>query len=177
MNFKILIVLFGLISFVVKSQDLEVGVGLAPEYNFQTNSIAIQAKTMAYYDRYGLNLKYSYYPSSISNTSMLNNIQERCISLGFQYMLTYERKYHVYALADLVYNQWMNHSDQSAMFNVEDRNIYPQFGVGLMGTYGCFRPYADFTYNTFWKEGSARLGVVWFPFNCTKPKDRSCPTF
>jgi hypothetical protein len=157
--------------------DFEFGGGFAPEYNFQTKSFGLEGKWQFNLGRLGITPKYTYFPSTLGDSSFYtNNIQERLMSLGLQYNVTPNRRFHAYVLAQLTYGHWMDH-DESILFNVNSKNLYPQVGLGIMRAYGCFRPYGDFTYNTQWKEGSVRIGVLWFPFHCTSPKDNHCPAF
>jgi hypothetical protein len=165
------------LSFNMKAQNWEFGSGLAPEFNFQTTSIGLEGKGYVGYGNFALTPKYTYYPSAIINDTIYDNIvQERFFSLGLQYMINPNNRYHFYGLVEVAFNVWMNHGE-STMFNVGPNNVFPQLGVGAMRTYGCVRPYADIKYNYFWKEASARIGILWFPFNCTEPSSNYCPAF
>jgi len=160
-----------LLSFNKSNAQGNWALGGSAVYNFQTNGIG--AGVRAYIPityRIAISPQVHYFFPS-------NPINEIYAGLALQYSLLPERKWDVYPLAGVYYDNWLN-SEKFQGTIVKQNNLAEQIGLGIMRGQGCWRPFAECRYDIKWKECNVQLGLLFSFGDCfdDSAPDR-CPAY
>lgn len=86
-------------------------------------------------------------------------------------------KFTPYLAAGLYYNNWINVAEYRSSTN-DRNNMAPEAGGGLVLSRGCIRPYLEGRYDMRWKEGTIRLGILFYPGDCRiRMRKVKCPAY
>jgi len=155
-----------------------VGFGASVIYNFQTESFGSGLRVnFKPFKRFRIVPQAAYYPS-------FNKIHEYYAGLSFELDVYRIKKYSFYLLAHGAYNGWIN-SENSKLEKAKYSNAAIEGGIGLVRNKGCWRPFLEWRYNAWWKEGNLRLGIM-YVFGCNdkysdlnsrRRRTVSCPAY
>jgi hypothetical protein len=144
--------------------------GFGPEliYNLPLSEFSIGARA-----HYHLN-DYIFLSPQISYTPPIKNIHELNLNTHIGYIFKPFKNYSPYATAGLYGNLWFNYQ-QSPMEKAKLLNFGGEIAGGILKTYGCVRPFAEYRINLKWFESYARVGINIYKNQC-HPK-RVCSTY
>lgn len=135
------------------------GIGASMMYNFQTEGIGTGLRVQI-----PLGNKLSVMPQAYYFFPF-NQIHEYYIGLNLHYNLLEIKNHTGYLNAGAFYNQWINFDGKIYTRN----NFLPEVGGGILFTKRCLRPFIEQRYNPLWREGTFRIGVMWYP-GCNNKK-------
>lgn len=155
MIYKLIVIIFVLIEFKVKAQNI--GVGADVMYNFQTESVGFGAR-VNFYPNSTVSIvpQVTYYPG-------FNKINEYFFGLGLEYKIVRTNRYNFYLLGHGAYNLWVNY-EESTLENAQASNWNFDAGAGIT-TNNCLRPFLEYRYNFKFQETHLRLGLL-YVFGC-----------
>lgn len=166
------ILLIVLWAFAAKAQP-DKGYGGAVLYNLQTQGIGLCARVqLKLYNHLSLVPQIYYFPS-------FNKIHELYLGANLHYEFHRWTKFTPYMAGGGFYNNWMSYAQSSAT-KAKQNNILPEGGVGILFGKKCWKPFVEQRYNPVWKEGTFRLGIMYYPGCNTKgpginKKSYPCP--
>lgn len=181
MNLKILVVLsFHIGKFIILNQQLHAQccekpksqLGIGGFYNFQTESNALEIRYKKFITKQlAVTPRLSYYSPG-------NKIHELYTGADLNYHLNTRRKLQPYIFAGGYYNNWINYEESGAALNKKN-NLAAEMGLGIVYNKGCrLKPYAEWRYDTHWKEGSVGAGLFLSFSKCPRKKGyHKCPSF
>jgi hypothetical protein len=158
-----------------RSQDF-IGVGASAMYNLQTNGIGFGVR-----GQFPIVINLSVVPQVYYFPSF-NKVNELFMGASLHYEWRRWHKFTPYVLAGAFYNHWTN-AEVSGYITAKPNNFIPEAGVGILFLSNCWRPFIEQRYNPVWKEGTFRLGIMWYPMMCgvvskhqgTNRKTYDCP--
>jgi hypothetical protein len=156
---RCLVLLLMLVNPLFSKAQGYVGVGACALYNLQTTGIGFGVRgQFPILKNLSIVPQLYYYPS-------FNKVNELFIGANFHYEWRRWQSFTPYVAAGGFYNRWMN-SETSGYLNAKPNNFIPEAGVGILFLKYCWRPFIEQRYNPVWKEGTFRLGIMWYPSIC-----------
>ena len=155
---------FFFVSSVSFSQKTPISLGVAGGYNFQTQGLGYDIRaTKPLSEQIRATLRYSGFPS-------FNIIKEKYLGLDLEYIFHEGLKIDYYGFLGMNYDNWQNASDFKS--NIAKKNNFVlEGGIGAEIKYQRFRPFAEWRYDTKWKEGTLFVGLK-FGLNAFAKKDK-----
>ncbi len=175
---KYIIIILILIISIGKLKAGGEGFGASVIYNFQTESFGSGLRiNFKPYKVFRIVPQVAYYPS-------FNKVHEYYVGLGLELNVVKIKQYSFYLLAHGAYNGWVNNTE-SKMKDAKYSNVALEGGFGVVRNKGCWRPFLEYRYNAWWKEGNLRLGIM-YVFGCNdkyanlnkqRRRSVSCPAY
>jgi hypothetical protein len=150
-----------------------IGVGACAMYNFQTNGIGLGLRGQFPLIRnFSIVPQIYYFPS-------FNKVNELFLGANLHYEWRRWHRFTPYLTAGGFYNRWMN-NETSGYLLAKPNNFIPEAGLGVLFLNNCWRPFIEHRYNPIWKEGTLRIGIMWYPKMCSagigpNRKTYACP--
>jgi hypothetical protein len=152
-----------------------IGVGASAMYNFQTQGIGVGIRgQFPLVKNLSIVPQLYYFPG-------FNKINELFVGANLHYDWRRWQNFTPYVLAGGFYNRWLN-AETSGYLKAKPNNFIPELGVGILFRSFCWRPFIEQRYNPVWKEGTFRIGIMYYPKSCsgkgsngTNRKTYACP--
>lgn len=169
----LLLILFSSYHTFSQNKEFKTLFGIGGLYNFQTEGIAFDGRAkIPIFKKLFISPRLSYFPS-------FNNVHELYAGTDLGIDLPAFRNATPYIFAGGYYNDWFN----SAEFHnsvAKKNNLVYEAGVGIVLSFKCFYPYAEYRYDAKWKEGSLGVGLMLKFGECfysKKNQVKKCPGF
>ena len=159
-----LILIFITSVYVAVAQKTPISLGVAGGYNFQTQGFGIDIRaTKPLTDNMRATLRYANFPS-------FNMVKETYLGMDLDYIIYEALKIDYYGFIGLNYDNWEN-AAESQSSKAKKNNFVVEGGIGAEIKYKMFRPFAEWRYDTKWREGTVFIGVK-FGLNAFAKKDK-----
>lgn len=156
---KLILTFAILISFQVKSQITEWGVGAEAIYNVPIKGFGFGIRSHIHFsNRLFISPQISYFPA-------WNQVVEWYYGANVNYNLMPAKKWGAYLLAGPYYNRWTNFAS-SEYSKAKLNNFSGELGAGIVKNHGCFRPFIEYRANSKWWESNLRIGFNVYFFGC-----------
>lgn len=159
-HIRLLLVILMLSNSLLTIAQGYVGVGACAMYNIQTKGIGIGVRgQFPIVKNLSVVPQLYYFPS-------FNKVNEMFIGANLHYEWRRWQSITPYVAAGAFYNRWMN-AERSGYLTAKPNNFIPEIGVGILFLNHCWRPFIEQRYTPVWKEGTFRLGIMWYPSMCS----------
>ena len=156
---SLVILLTFLISFSLKTNAQNFGIGVSAMYNFQSEGLGAGIRGNFYPNkRLSIVPQISYYKIA------LGTVEEFTLGLSVEYKVFYMGIFNFYVLGHGGYNHWLN-PEISPMKNAQTANWNAEGGIGIT-TNKCLRPFLEYRYNVKFQETHLQLGLLYI-FGCS----------
>jgi len=158
-----LILMTSLWAFLPRNVNAQVikewGLGPSVIYNYAANEFGFGLRSHLILSKeFTISPQIQYFPG-------FNQYSEMYLGIGAHSNTTPLYRWGLYGLAYVGLQQWFNH-ENFVTPKAKASNLALEPGIGVVRNKGCLRPFGEARYNTKWKEGTVRIGIMWFFGSC-----------